>query len=76
MILDNMKLISFFAIVVALVRGDELEVAKRKTDEARKQFEAAMNRLRSDKMRFDEQAAQYRDKAAHERQEIRQHQLR
>ncbi len=68
----------FLTILSALlvVRGDEIEDAKRKTDEARKQFESAMNRLRSDKARFDEQAAVYRDKAAHERQEIREHHFR
>jgi len=70
-----MKFFSFFALV-AVIRGDEIDDAKRKTEEARKQFDAAMNRLRADKARFDEQAAVYRDKAAHERQEIREHQFR
>ena len=68
----------FFSLValLALIRGDDIDDAKRKTEEARKQFEAAMNRLRSDKARFDEQAAVYRDKAAHERAEIREHHFR
>ena len=63
-------------VVISVVRGDALDDAKRKTDEARKQFESAMNKLRSDKVKFDEEASMYRDKANHERQDIREHQYR
>jgi hypothetical protein len=71
-----MNFFSIAALVVVVVRGDALDDAKRKTEEARKQFESAMNKLRSDKVKFDEEASVYRDKASHERQAIREHQFR
>jgi hypothetical protein len=71
-----MNFFSIAALVVVVVRGDALDDAKRKTEEARKQFESAMNKLRSDKVKFDEEASVYRAKASHERQAIREHQFR